>query len=199
MTTRYTPPSFTRGDRHPVLIGLGFMFVVELVILALFLSSRQANDQQPGSSSSGQVVSATEETPSPVATSPNPPTAASPRTPTTTATKSTRTTDRTQNTPSPKPPPAKAPAIQVDSRIYYAAPFQTLPIVGTYVESEGRTTLRVQHHDGEKWVNFPLPMVTGRSGAFTAHVELAAPGDYRIRIADPEAHIRSEVIVVHIV
>jgi hypothetical protein len=36
------------------------------------------------------------------------------------------------------------------------------------------------------WLDFPVPMMTGKSGEFTAYVEVGKPGRYWLRVLDPD-------------
>jgi hypothetical protein len=128
--------------------------------------------------------------------------------------------DQETETPSPEPstsrPAASAapdtPAVEqpssstsslpqdfeLTSTTYVAAPFETVTIVGNYLGAERPTTLRVQRFESGSWVNFPLPSVTDTRGDFSAYVELGSPGSYRLRIADLEADVVSDVIRLEI-
>jgi hypothetical protein len=60
---------------------------------------------------------------------------------------------------------------------------------------EGDTFLRVQRREGGKWLDFPLPTKTDRSGQFTAFIELGQPG-YRPRVLDPDSGVASKPFVL---
>jgi hypothetical protein len=76
-----------------------------------------------------------------------------------------------------------------------ARPFETVRIQGTYRGGED-TFLRVQRKEGGKWVDFPLPTKTNRSGQFTAYVEFGQPGRYRLRVLDPDSGVTSKAFVL---
>jgi hypothetical protein len=90
-----------------------------------------------------------------------------------------------------RPSPAEKTAIQVDLPIGPAKRFDSVPITGT-TRGGSESLLQVQRKEGERWVSFPVPTVTERSGDFTAHVELDKPGRYLLRILDPRSGARSE-------
>jgi hypothetical protein len=71
-----------------------------------------------------------------------------------------------------------------------AKPFQSVRIEGAF---RGRpdTFLQVARREGDKWLAFPLPTKTDKSGRFTAYVELGQPGLYRLRIVDPKSGVKS--------
>ena len=72
---------------------------------------------------------------------------------------------------------------------------ETVRIQGTYRGGED-TLLRVQRKDGDKWVDFPLPTKTKRSGQFTAYVEFGQPGRYQLRVLDPDSGVTSKTFVL---
>jgi hypothetical protein len=74
-------------------------------------------------------------------------------------------------------------------------PFQAVAIHGTYPGGADRL-LRVERFEAGRWVAFPLPTKTDRSGQFTAHVELAQPGRYQLRVLDPDSGVTSEATVL---
>jgi hypothetical protein len=106
-------------------------------------------------------------------------------------------------TPSTTEPPASAPrsgpaageAIQVEDVAASARPFETVRIRGTY-RGGAETFLRVQRWEGGKWLAFPLPTKTDKSGQFTAYVELGQPGRYRLRVLDPSSGLTSKPFVL---
>ena len=156
------------------------------------------------------------DTPSPTPTaSPKPPTPTATDTPTPTATRTPRETPTPKATPTPKDtptpkesptpkgpapadedPPGSESAIQVKGEEFAAGPFETVSMAGTYVGSPARTILRIQQRQGADWVDFPLPTTTDESGNFTAHVELASPGEHQIRIVDPMSDAVSQPVTV---
>jgi hypothetical protein len=105
--------------------------------------------------------------------------------------------------PSTTEPPASAPrsgsaageAIQVEDVAASARPFETVRIRGTY-RGGAETFLRVQRWEGGKWLAFPLPTKTDKSGQFTAYVELGQPGRYRLRVLDPSSGLTSKPFVL---
>jgi hypothetical protein len=105
---------------------------------------------------------------------------------------------------SASPLPASAPTagsadeqdvIQVEDVADSARPFETVRIQGTY-RGGPDTFLRVQRWEGGKWLDFPVPTKTDRSGKFTAHLELAQPGRYRLRMSDPGSSVTSKPFVL---
>ena len=76
-----------------------------------------------------------------------------------------------------------------------ARPFETVQIQGTY-PGEGDIFLRVQRWENGKWLDFPLPTKTDKSGRFTAYVELGQPGRYRLRVLDPDSGVACEPFVL---
>ena len=104
---------------------------------------------------------------------------------------------------SPTEPPASAPrsgsaereAIQVKDVPASARPFETVRIRGSYRDGAD-TLLRVQRWEDGKWLAFPLPAKTDKSGQFTAYVELGQPGRYRLRLLDPSTGLTSKPFVL---
>jgi hypothetical protein len=100
-------------------------------------------------------------------------------------------------------PPASAPrsgsaegdAIQVKDVAASARPFETVRIRGSYRDGAD-TLLRVQRWEDGKWLDFPLPTKTDKSGQFTAYVELGQPGRYRLRLLDPSTGLTSKPFVL---
>ena len=103
----------------------------------------------------------------------------------------------------PPEPPASAPrsgsaereAIQVKDVPASARPFETVRIRGSYRDGAD-TLLRVQRWEDGKWLAFPLPTKTDKSGQFTAYVELGQPGRYRLRLLDPSTGLTSKPFVL---
>lgn len=95
----------------------------------------------------------------------------------------------------PRSRPAKGEAIQVKDVTASARPFETVRIRGSYRDGAD-TLLRVQRWEDGKWLAFPLPTKTDKSGQFTAYVELGQPGRYRLRILDPSAGLTSKPFVL---
>jgi len=87
------------------------------------------------------------------------------------------------------------PTIQLEDLPDLARPFETVQIQGTY-PGEGDTFLRVQRWENGKWLDFPLPTKTDKSGRFTAYVELGQPGRYRLRVLDPDSGAACEPFVL---
>jgi len=54
----------------------------------------------------------------------------------------------------------------------------------------------VQRWEDGKWLAFPLPTKTDKSGQFTAYVELGQPGRYRLRLLDPSTGLTSKPFVL---
>jgi hypothetical protein len=99
--------------------------------------------------------------------------------------------------------PASAPGsgsadgegIQVGDVAASARPFQTVRIQGAY-RSGPDTFLRVQRWEEGKWLAFPVPTKTDKSGHFTAYVEFGQPGRYRLRMLDPSSGLTSKPFVL---
>jgi hypothetical protein len=85
--------------------------------------------------------------------------------------------------------------IQLEDLPEPARPFQTVPIQGTY-RGGANTLLRVQRWEAGKWLTFPIPNKTDRSGQFTAYVELGQPGRYQLRLLDPTSGVTSRPVVL---
>jgi len=175
--TQSRRPAADPATREALALLAGISLAVVIALLSLQLGDQAARTSPAGDNSGGQVASAT-----PTADNATP-----------TAASATPTTDNTENTT--RPPRQN---IQLKSVSYSAKPFQTVPIEGRYAGPNGRTTLRVQRQHRNKWVSFPLPTVTDRSGNFNAYVELGEPGTYRLRVADLQAEVVSEVIVLRV-
>ena len=91
--------------------------------------------------------------------------------------------------------PAEHKTIQLNDSAYSAKPFQTVRIHGTYRDGAD-TFLRVERWEGGKWLAFPLPTKTDRSGQFTAYVEMGQPGSHRLRMLDPDSDVTSKPFVL---
>jgi hypothetical protein len=99
--------------------------------------------------------------------------------------------------------PASAPkngspeqrTIQLANPPQSAEPFQTVRIQGTY-RGGPETFLRVERWEDGKWVAFPLPTKTDRSGRFSTHVEFGQPGSYSLRVVDPSSGVKSKTFVL---
>jgi hypothetical protein len=100
-------------------------------------------------------------------------------------------------------PPASAPrsgsaegeAIQVKDVASSARPFEAVRIRGTY-RGGAETFLRVERWEDGKWLAFPVPTKTDKSGQFTAYVEFGQPGRYRLRMLDPSSGLTSRPFVL---
>jgi len=89
-----------------------------------------------------------------------------------------------------------APSIETASSFYFGQGFETIRIPGTYRGGDLPARLRVMvrgHRGG--WTEFPLPVVTERSGKFTASVDLGR-GRYRLRLVDPASGTTSRLLTV---
>jgi len=91
--------------------------------------------------------------------------------------------------------PTTEPTIQLEDFPDSARPFQTVRIEGTYPTGPDRF-LQVQRWEGGKWLAFPYPTKTNKSGKFTAFLELGQPGRYRIRLLDPDSGVTSKTFVL---
>jgi hypothetical protein len=100
-------------------------------------------------------------------------------------------------------PPASAPrsgsaereAIQVKDVPASARPYETVRIRGSYRDGAD-TLLRVQRWEDGKWLAFPIPTKTDKSGQFTAYVDMGPPGHYRLRVLDPSTGVTSKPFVL---
>ena len=123
------------------------------------------------------------------------------------ATKTPNSTPTAPGTPSPTTPlgltavtpsatgsTASAPQIELTTRSYFARPFETVRISGTY-DGPSRM-LRTEQRHGHRWSRFPLPARTDASGRFTAYVELGQRGRHELRVVDPAGNARSAVVTV---
>ena len=90
---------------------------------------------------------------------------------------------------------AEGETIQLKDVVDSARPFKTVRIQGRY-RGGADTFLRVQRWEGGKWLAFPLPTKTDRSGRFTAYVEFGQPGRYRLRVLDPDSGVKSKPFVL---
>jgi hypothetical protein len=91
--------------------------------------------------------------------------------------------------------PTSEPTIQLEELADSARPFQTVRIEGTYRSGPDRF-LQVQRWEGGKWLAFPVPTKTDKSGKFSAYVELEQPGRYRLRVLDPGSGLTSKSFAV---
>ena len=93
--------------------------------------------------------------------------------------------------------PVKERTIRLELAAERAKPWQTVPIQGIY-RGGADTLLRVQRWEGGRWLAFPLPTKTDRSGQFSAFVELGEPSRYRLRVLDPDSGVKSKAFVLEI-
>jgi hypothetical protein len=91
--------------------------------------------------------------------------------------------------------PTSKPTIQLQDLPDPATPFQTVRIEGTY-RGGADTFLYVQRWEEGKWLAFPVPTKTDKSGKFTTFIELGQPGRYRLRILDPDSGLTSKPFVM---
>jgi hypothetical protein len=84
-------------------------------------------------------------------------------------------------------------SIQVEDVARSAKPFQAVRIQGTY---RADTLLRVQRWEDGKWLAFPVPTKTDKSGRFTTYVQLDQPGQYRLRMLDPSSGMTSRTFLL---
>ena len=85
--------------------------------------------------------------------------------------------------------------IQLERLVDSAKPFETVRIQGRYPGGPDRV-LRVERWENGKWLAFPLPTKTDKSGRFTAYVEFGQPGRYRLRLLDPSSGLTSKPFVL---
>jgi hypothetical protein len=85
--------------------------------------------------------------------------------------------------------------IQLEALSGSASPMEAVRIQGRY-RGGARTFLRVQRWEGGKWLDFPVPTKTDRSGQFTTYVELGQPGRYTLRVLDPDSGVASKPFVL---
>ena len=97
----------------------------------------------------------------------------------------------------PSPSPVQEQVIHVGKVPDSAKPFETVRIRGTYRGGED-SIVRLQCWEEDKWLAFPLPTRTDRSGQFTAYVEFGQPGRYRLRLLDPDTGVMSKTFVLEV-
>jgi hypothetical protein len=90
---------------------------------------------------------------------------------------------------------AEGETIQLEDLADSGKPFQPVRIQGTY-HGGPNTFLRVQRWEGGKWLEFPVPTKTDKSGRFTAYVEFGQPGRYQLRVLDPNSGVTSTPFVL---
>lgn len=79
--------------------------------------------------------------------------------------------------------------IQLEDLADSARPFQAVRIQGRY---RAETLLRVQRWEDGKWLTFPIPTKTDKSGQFTTYVQLDQPGRYQLRMLDASSGVTSK-------
>jgi hypothetical protein len=82
-------------------------------------------------------------------------------------------------------------SIRLTGLVESAKPFQAVAISGTH-RAGPSTLLQVQRREQGRWVSFPLPTMTDRSGQFSTYVELSEPGLYWLRVLDPGSGATSD-------
>ena len=85
--------------------------------------------------------------------------------------------------------------IQLKDSALSGRPFETVRISGTY-RGGADTFLRLQRREAGKWLTFPLPAKTDKSGRFTTYVDLGQPGRYQLRLLDPASGLASKPFVL---
>jgi len=165
----------------------GCVAVLGLAVLGAVVMDESDDPPSPSTATTG-----TDRTPS-----------SSPTSPQTSATSSATSSalSSPESTPSTSLEPdagGTEPAIVTSESFYYGAPHETIHIPGTYQGVDGATRLRLQLRRSGGWTWFPLPVVTRESGEFRAYVELG-PGEYRLRLVDPESGIASPVVTLLVV
>ena len=76
-----------------------------------------------------------------------------------------------------------------------AVAFRPVHIQGTY-RGGANTFLQMERWEGGKWVAFPVPTKTDRSGNFSTYVEFGQPGHYQLRVSDPDSGVKSKTFVL---
>ena len=84
-------------------------------------------------------------------------------------------------------------SIQLGDLAESARPFQAVRIQGTY---RADALLRVQRWEDGKWLAFPVPTKTDKSGRFTTYVQLDQPGQYRLRMLDASSGVTSKTFLL---
>ena len=97
--------------------------------------------------------------------------------------------------PAPRSGSTSGEAIQIKDVTEPARPFETVRIRGSY-RNGAEALLRVQRWEDGKWLAFPLPTKTDKSGEFTAYVDIGPPGHYRLRLLDPSTGVTSKPFVL---
>ena len=171
----------TGGNRRAAVLALAVIVLIVVISTATgLLVSRQASSGSPPALA--QNATPAGRASSPVATAPESDPAPAPR---------AATTEGDATGAGPR----QAVAIELEPSSDSAEAFETVRLEGSY-PAGGNTYLRVQRWEGGRWLNFPLPTKTDQSGRFTAYVELGQPGQYRLRVADPESGVESEPFVL---
>jgi hypothetical protein len=83
--------------------------------------------------------------------------------------------------------------IQLEDLADSAKPFQAVRIQGSY---RADALLRVQRWQDGKWLAFPVPTKTDKSGRFTTYVQLDQPGQYRLRMLDASSGVTSKTFLL---
>jgi len=76
-----------------------------------------------------------------------------------------------------------------------AKPFQTVRIEGLY-RGGADALVRVERWESGKWLAFPIPAKTDKSGQFAAYVDLGHPSRYRLRVQDVGSSVSSDPFVL---
>ena len=80
----------------------------------------------------------------------------------------------------------------------FGRPHETILIPGRYHGVRGPRELRVEVRRDGRWTRFPLPVVTARSGHFSAYVYLGRTGYYQLRLVDPLERRTSRRLVLEL-
>lgn len=84
-------------------------------------------------------------------------------------------------------------SIELEDVAHSAVPSQAVRIEGTY---RADRLLRVQRWENGKWLAFPVPTKTDKSGRFTTYVQLDQPGQYRLRMLDATSGVTSRTFLL---
>ena len=169
-----------RGRRRVSILALAGILVAVIASATAWLISEPATSGAPAAMSQSA-------TPGGLPSSASSPGASEPGTPT------------SSTTPAPSNKTGAGSAgeetIQPQVPTNAAKTFQPVRIQGSYHGGED-TFLRVQRWDGDRWLDFPVPTKTDRSGHFNAYVEIGRPGRYRLRVLDPASGVTSKPFVL---
>jgi hypothetical protein len=83
----------------------------------------------------------------------------------------------------------------VASPLLTAKSYQTVEVRGTYRGGASRF-VQAERREGGKWVAYPVPAKSDKTGRFTAFVDSEAPGRYRLRVVDPQSGVTSKEFVL---